>query len=43
MEPAPVPASKPASEAVIEEKKQQCIDTIDNKLAAFPASLLVST
>ena len=39
MEPAPVPASKPASEAVIEEKKQQCIDTIDNKLAAFPASL----
>jgi hypothetical protein len=39
MEPAPVPASKPASEAVIAEKKQQCIDTINDKLAAFPASL----
>jgi hypothetical protein len=39
MVPAPVPASKPASEAVIVEKKQQCIDTINDKLAAFPASL----
>jgi hypothetical protein len=34
MEPAPVPASKPASEVVIEELKQQCINTINNKLAA---------
>ena len=39
MEPAPVPASKPASEAVIAKKKQQCIDAINDKLAAFPASL----
>ena len=34
MEPAPVSASKPASEAVIEELKQQCINAINNKLAA---------
>ena len=39
MEPAPVPASKPASEAVIAELKQQCINTINDKLATFPASL----
>jgi hypothetical protein len=32
------PASEPASEG-IEELKQQCIDAINNKLNAFPASL----
>jgi hypothetical protein len=32
------PATEPASEG-IDELKQQCIDAINNKLAAFPASL----
>jgi len=39
MEPAPVPASKPASEVVVAELKQQCIYTINENLATFPASL----
>jgi hypothetical protein len=36
MEPAPVTASKPASEAMIAELKVKCINTINNKLATFP-------
>ena len=39
MEPAPVTASKPASEAMIAELKEKCINTINDKLATFPASL----
>ena len=39
MEPVPVTASKLASEAMIAELKEQCINTINDKLAAFPASL----
>ena len=39
IKPAPVPASMPASEAVIAKLKQQCINTIKIKLAAIPASL----
>jgi hypothetical protein len=38
MGPVSEPASEPASEG-IEELKQQCIDAINNKLAAFLASL----
>jgi len=37
MEPAPVTVSKPASEVMIAELKEKCINTIDNKLATFPA------
>jgi hypothetical protein len=39
MEPAPVTASKPASEAMIAELKKKCINKINDKLATFPASL----
>jgi hypothetical protein len=39
MEPAPVTVSKPASEAMIAELKEKCINTINDKLATFPASL----
>jgi hypothetical protein len=39
MEPAPMPASKPASDAMIVELKEQCINTINDKLTTFPASL----
>jgi hypothetical protein len=39
MDPAPVTASKPASEAMIAELKEKCINTINDKLATFPASL----
>jgi hypothetical protein len=39
MEPAPMPASKPASEAMIVELKEKCINTINDKLATFLASL----
>jgi hypothetical protein len=39
MEPAPVTVSKPASEAMIAELKEKCINTINEKLATFPASL----
>jgi hypothetical protein len=39
MEPAPVTASKPALEAMIAELKEKCINTINDKLATFPASL----
>jgi hypothetical protein len=39
MEPAPVTASKPASEAMIAELKVKCINTINDKLAAFPVRL----
>jgi hypothetical protein len=39
MEPATVTASKPASEAMIAELKEKCINTINDKLATFPASL----
>jgi hypothetical protein len=39
MEPVPVTASKPASEAMIAELKEQCINKINDKLATFPASL----
>ena len=35
----PESVSDPPSEAVIAELKQQCIHTINDKLAAFPASL----
>jgi hypothetical protein len=34
-----VTASKPASEAMIAELKEKCINTINDKLATFPASL----
>jgi hypothetical protein len=39
MESAPVTASKPASEAMIAELKTKCINTINDNLATFPASL----
>jgi len=39
MKPAPVTASKPASEVMIAELKEQCIIMINDKLAAFLASL----
>jgi hypothetical protein len=39
MEPAPVTAPKPASEAMIAELKEKCINTINDKLATYPASL----
>ena len=39
MEPAPVTASKPASEAMIAELKKKCIKRINDNLATFPASL----
>ena len=39
MEPVPVTASKPASEAMIAELKEKCINTINDKLTTFPASL----
>jgi hypothetical protein len=39
MEPAPVTASKPASEVMIAELKEKCINTINDKLATFPASV----
>jgi hypothetical protein len=39
MEPAPVIASKPASEAMIAELKEKCISTINDNLTTFPVSL----
>jgi hypothetical protein len=39
MEPVPVTASKPASEEMIAELKEKCTNTINDKLATFPASL----
>jgi len=35
----PVTAFQPASEAMIAELKEKCINTINNKLATFPASV----
>jgi hypothetical protein len=39
MEPVPVTVSKPASETMIAELKEKCINTIHDNLATFPASL----
>ena len=38
-EDPPVTAFQPASEAMIAELKEKCINTINNKLATFPASV----